>query len=172
MKRRHWHLSSIASPLLAALAACGSEAEAPRDVAAPAALAPIIVQDRFSVSRSQYGAEATLARLFEALDRRELMVFAVIDHRAGAEGVGAELPFSTVVIFGDPSVGTPLIEAVPLMGAVLPLRALVYEQDGSVYLAVTGVDHLLRDYPLGERAGVIDRIRASLDEIGAEVTAG
>ena len=168
---RRAHRPAVA--LLGLLAACGARTEAPPPAAAPAAAAaPIIVQDRFSVSRSQYGAEATLARLFEALDRRELRVFAVIDHRAGAEEVGAALPFSTVVIFGDPSAGTPLIETVPLMGAVLPLRALVYEQDGETYLAVTGVDHLLRDYPLGERAEIVDRLRAGLDAVADEVTSG
>ena len=163
---------TLAASALFALSAC-EDAEAP---AAPpeatVAVAPVIVQDRFSVSRSAFDAPTTLERLFEALDRRELTVFAVIDHAANAEAVGAELPFSTVVVFGSPEAGTPLIRAVPLMGAALPLRALVYEQGGEVFLAVTGVDNLSRDVPPGEQAAVIEAIRQNLREISAEVAAG
>lgn len=156
---------------LGALLGCAEEgAPAPAARAEPAASAPVIVQDRFSVRRSASDAPATLARLFEALDRRELTVFAVIDHAANAEGIGEALPFSTVVIFGAPEAGTPLIRAVPLMGAALPLRALVYEQDGETFLAVTGVDNLARDVPPGAGGEVIDRMRDALRALSDEVT--
>ena len=156
---------------LGALLSC-AEAPAPAAPSEAAATVPVIVQDRFSVRRSAYDAPTTLSRLFEALDRRELTVFAVIDHAANAEGIGEGLPFSTVVIFGSPEAGTPLIRTVPLMGAALPLRALVYEQGGEVFLAVTGIDNLARDMPLGAEAEVIERMREALGALGDEVTAG
>ena len=169
---------SLAGGLLAvSLAACGEQVSpaAPITVAEGAeAEAPraVLVQDRFGVSRSQYDAPATLARLLEALDRRELQVFAVIDHAAAAQGVGAEMPFATLVIFGDPAVGTPLMQAVPLMAAELPLRALVYEQQGEVFIAVTGIDNLARRYPLDAQAEMMGRVQRALNDIRAEVAAG
>ena len=177
-----WRPLPLLAPLSLCLVGCGEQVSpaAPITVAEePAATAAgteapraVLVQDRFGVSRSQYDAPATLARLLEALDRRELQVFAVIDHAAAAEGVGAEMPFATLVIFGDPQAGTPLMQAVPLMAAELPLRALVYEQQGEVFVAVTGIDNLARRYPLDAQAEILGRVQRALNDIRAEVAAG
>jgi uncharacterized protein (DUF302 family) len=164
--RRTILLASLA--MLGACAERGGPAEEPN---APAARS-VIVQDRFIVSRSAYGHQATLTRLYEALDRRELTVFAVIDHAAAAQGVGAELAPMTLVIFGDPEAGTPLLQDVPLTGLELPLKALVYEEDGEVYVAVTGVANLERSYPLEREARILDRMDRLLKAIKAEVTGG
>lgn len=156
--------------LCAALAACGSEDDRP--VVPVTGLEDVIVQDRFEVTRSPYGERQTLTRLYEALDRRELTVFATIDHAAAARGVGAEMPPATLVIFGDPAAGTPLMREVPLMAIELPLRALVFEEDGRTFLALTGTANLSRTYPLGAQEEVLGRVGEALDAIGAEVTGG
>ena len=152
---------------LAGVAACGG-ADAERGVVI--AEQRVVVQDRFAIRRSAHGFDATLSRLLEALDRRDLTVFAVIDHAAAARDAGADLAPTTVVIFGNPEAGTPLMRAAPVMGAELPLRALVYERDGSVFIAVTGMANLARTYPLAEQAGIVDRVEATLAEIADEVT--
>lgn len=130
-----------------------------------------LVQDRFMVTKSAYGFDQTMARLLEALDRRELTVFAIVDHAAGAEDVGAALAPTTLVIFGNPRAGTPLINAHPLMGAELPLKALVYERDGETHLALTGIGNLQRAYPLSEQEPVLDRIKRLTADLAKEVTA-
>ena len=150
----------------ALLAACGDQREAPRE---EPGVQRVVVQDRFAVRQSTRGFDATLSALFEALDRRDLTVFAVIDHAAAAQGVGAELAPTTVVIFGDPEAGTPLMEAVPIMGAELPLRALVYERGGDVFVAMTGMANLARTYPLEDRAEIVSRTERALVEIANEV---
>lgn len=159
--------------LLGALAlllhACAEDARP--DPSAAASVSDVIVQDRFDVTTSPHGHRETLARLLEALDRRDLTVFAVIDHAAAASSVGAALPPSTLVIFGDPRAGTPLMRDVPLMGMELPLRALVYEADGEARLAVTGAANLARTYPLDGQAAILDRVAELTDGIAAEVTA-
>ena len=153
----------LALPLAAA---CGGEAETRTD--APSA-ARVVVSDRYVVRKSARGFEATLAALYEALDRRDLTVFAVIDHAAAAEGAGASLPPTTVVIFGDPEAGTPLMAAAPVMGAELPLRALIYERDGEAFVAMTGMANLARTYQLRDRMDVVDAVERTLAEIAGEV---
>ncbi len=128
-----------------------------------------LVQDRFRVYRSELGHIGTLNAVLETLDRRDLSVFTVIDHAAAAAEVGMSLPPTTLVIFGNPRAGTPLINDEPLMGAELPLRALVYERGGQVFLAVTGVNYLEREYAL-QRPDVIDNIEKTLDAIAREAT--
>ena len=63
-------------------------------------------------------------------------VFARVDHSAGAAGVGADLAPSQLLIFGNPKVGTPAMQANALAGLLLPMRVLVYEDAaGDVWLA-------------------------------------
>lgn len=82
--------------------------------------------DGLTTQESRHDFETTLERLTGALAARGANVFAVIDHAAGAEGVGLALPPTTVVIFGDPRAGTPLMQARGSVGIDLPLKILVW----------------------------------------------
>lgn len=75
-------------------------------------------------------------QLLEALLRaRNVIQFARIDQRAAARAVGLELPATTLLIFGSPAAGTPLMQANRSIALDLPLRALVWEDDsGFVWL--------------------------------------
>ncbi|NNU17649.1 DUF302 domain-containing protein [Parvularcula sp. ZS-1/3] len=162
---------AIAAALgVALLAACSGDAPGPRpgDVAVePQALAP-----RYVTEPSRFDHDETMRRLYEALDQRDLTVFAVIDHAAGAAQAGLELPEATVVIFGSPAFGTPLMQRDPLMAAELPLRAAVYQdKDGQVSVATTSILAMTRAYPaLSEESQRLTRIRGNLDAIVREAT--
>ena len=73
---------------------------------------------------------AAVARIEDALDRLGVTVFARIDHAAGARAAGLELADEVVLVFGDPAVGTALMQADPRVGIDLPLRMLVWAEDG------------------------------------------
>ncbi|MEM1130819.1 MAG: DUF302 domain-containing protein [Pseudomonadota bacterium] len=62
-------------------------------------------------------------------------VFARIDHAEAAKSVGKELPPTTVVIFGNPNGGTPMMAAQRTIAVDLPLRVLISEIDGKVVVA-------------------------------------
>lgn len=163
--RRFALLSVLA---FAALSACTDRAPA---AATPAdSPPPALQQDRFLVKASTRDHDATLSALLQGLDRRDLTVFAVIDHAAGASAVGMTLEPTTLVIFGNPRGGTPLIAAQPLVGAELPLRALVYTRGGQTSLAYTGITYLGREYRLDAQAEVTERVRVLLDLLAAEAT--
>jgi uncharacterized protein (DUF302 family) len=53
------------------------------------------------------------------------------DHGAGARSVGLDLPAEVVLAFGDPAVGTRLMQLDPAIGIELPLKLLLWEQDGA-----------------------------------------
>jgi uncharacterized protein (DUF302 family) len=69
----------------------------------------------------------TLARLLAALAGKGITVFAQIDHAAGAASVGLSLRPTTVVVFGNPVAGTPLMQAAQTAGIDLPLKILVWQ---------------------------------------------
>lgn len=123
-------------------------------------------------SESTYSFDDTLRRLYEALDRRDLTVFAVVDHAAGAAAAGLEMPPSTVVIFGAATIGTPLMIAEPQMSLELPLRAAVYEDaDGTVHFSIVSMSALQHAYEnLEEQRMRMNGIQNNLSALEAEVT--
>jgi uncharacterized protein (DUF302 family) len=57
-------------------------------------------------------------------------VFAVIDQSAEARQAGLSLRDTTLVIFGNPSAGTPVMDAAPLAALDLPLKVLIWDDTG------------------------------------------
>ncbi len=56
----------------------------------------------------------TVSRLTELLQARDLKLYAVIDQRAEMLQAGPELRETTLMIFGSPAAGTPVMAAAPL----------------------------------------------------------
>ena len=69
---------------------------------------------------------ATVSRLMEILSARGIKVFAVIDQSQEARTAGLRLRETTLVIFGNPAAGTPVMDAVPLAALDLPLKLLIW----------------------------------------------
>jgi uncharacterized protein (DUF302 family) len=77
--------------------------------------------------RSAYAFDDTVQRVLAALAERNIKVFATIDQQAEALAVGMSMPPTTLILFGNPKAGTPLMLANPQSGVDLPLKALVTE---------------------------------------------
>jgi uncharacterized protein (DUF302 family) len=91
---------------------------------------------------------STVERIADALTEAGLMLFARIDHAAGARDAGMEMPPATVLIYGNAEGGTPIMLAAPQAALDLPLRVLVRQcEDGQTTIAYHPVVPLLR--PVG-----------------------
>lgn len=75
--------------------------------------------------QSQNTHEASVAKLQKLIKDENLTLFETIDHKANATAVGMNLKPETVVVFGNPRMGTVLMNCNPSMGLDLPLRILV-----------------------------------------------
>jgi len=108
----------------------------------------------------------TVARLQELLAEKNVKLFSVIDQRAEARGAGLDLRDTTLVIFGNPAAGTPVMEAAPLSALDLPLKVLIWDDAGqtkvSYYAPATlaARHHLSAD--LAARLGAVDPITDAL----------
>jgi uncharacterized protein (DUF302 family) len=92
-------------------------------VSPPTAPGVVSVSSAFSVPE-------TLRRLEEAVAARGMKVFARFDHSDEAERAGLRMRPAHVLVFGAPRGGTPLMVAAPLVALDLPLRALVWQEEG------------------------------------------
>jgi uncharacterized protein (DUF302 family) len=72
----------------------------------------------------------TVARLTGMIEAKRMRLFAVIDQRAEAQRAGLDLRETTLVIFGSPAAGTPVMAAAPLAALDLPLKVLIWDDDG------------------------------------------
>ncbi len=122
--------------------------------------------DGLVTRRSRHSAETTLARLEAAVVERGLSVFARFDHAAAAHAVGLPMPDASVLVFGSPRGGTPLMIAAPLIALELPLRALVWsDADGGVFISYVDPAYL------GRRYGLPDELVRNIAGLGAIVEA-
>jgi uncharacterized protein (DUF302 family) len=107
---------------------------------------------------SPVGFDQTLERLVDAIKRAGMTVFATIDHAAGARDAGITMPPTTVLIYGSPKGGTPIMLAAPLVALDLPLRVLLREAaDGLALMSFHPVAPMLR------RTGVPETLSARLN---------
>jgi len=68
----------------------------------------------------------TVTLLSSTVRAKGMKLFAVIDQRAEAREVGLDLRETTLVVFGSPAAGTPVMVASPLSALDLPLKVLVW----------------------------------------------
>jgi uncharacterized protein (DUF302 family) len=68
----------------------------------------------------------TVARLTGLITAKGMRLFAVIDQAAEARQVGLALRETTLVMFGSPAAGTPVMAASPLAALDLPLKVLIW----------------------------------------------
>jgi len=114
----------------------------------------------------------TLTKLQAAIDARGFKTFAVVDHAKGAASVDQVLRPTTLVIFGNPKGGTPLIQSAQTMGIALPLKALVYENaDGDVIIATTDIARTLVEHGVTDRDPVREKVTGALGAIANEAAA-
>ena len=117
--------------------------------------------------------------LQEAIDSRNLSLFAHSDQSGEAKRIGLKIQEAHVLIFGSPKASTPLMIASPLLVLDLPLQALVWQgEDDQVWGSSPNSDSLrvrscLPQELIGTMAGVdalieqmCDRLTLRLDQQG------
>jgi uncharacterized protein (DUF302 family) len=90
----------------------------------------------------------TVSRLTGILSGKGLKVFGVIDQSAEASQAGMQLRETTLVLFGNPAAGTPVMVAAPLSALDLPLKVLIWADDGQTKVSYYGPAALAARYDL------------------------
>ncbi len=101
-----------------------------------------------------------VARAQDLISAKGMKIFAVIDQRAAAQAAGLDLRDTTLVIFGSPAGGTPVMAAAPLSALDLPLKMLIWADDGQVKVSYYAPEEL------GRRHGLSPELGARLAGIG------
>jgi uncharacterized protein (DUF302 family) len=115
---------------------------------------------------SKFCPKETMDRLAAAVTSRGISIMARIDHAAAAAAMGMELRPTEVLIFGNPRAGTPLMQAAQMVGIDLPLKALVWQDEGGMtWLAYNDPQWLAQRH--GVDAGLDRTLHAMADVLAA-----
>jgi uncharacterized protein (DUF302 family) len=95
----------------------------------------------------------TVARLLGLLESKGLTLFARIDQRAEAERVGLDLRQTVLVLFGSPAAGTPVMQHAPRSALDLPLKVLVWDDQGQTQVSYVSPAELVARYDLPSELG-------------------
>jgi uncharacterized protein (DUF302 family) len=124
--------------------------------------------DWITTKSSPRSVPETVSRMSELLAAKGLKLFTVIDHSGEAAEHGLELRDTKVVVFGSPVAGTPVMQAVPLAALDLPLKVLVWDDDGQTRVSYTAPAELGARYELSDelsaRLAAIDGLTDALIE--------
>lgn len=94
--------------------------------------------DELTTKQSKFPVKETVDRLATALKEKGINPTARVDHAAAAKAAGLELKPTEVLMFGNPKLGTPLMQADRRVAIDLPMKVLVWEDDaGKVWIAYT-----------------------------------
>ncbi|MEX0368538.1 MAG: DUF302 domain-containing protein [Ruegeria sp.] len=127
--------------------------------------ASALADDLIKVKTDKSVAEAMDA-LEAAVGNAGATVFARVDHAAGAQKVGMELGDAQLLIFGNPKLGTPAMQADPLAGLYLPLKVLAYsDADGQVWLVYEDPAEMLDDVEISGDAPVLGKMQGALKKL-------
>ena len=114
----------------------------------PAGVEPV---DGIAHYRSNRIVEHTVADLSAAIERAGAKIFAVVDQAAEAKASGTGLRPTSLILFGNPRAGTPIMEVAPAAALDLPLKLLVWEaEDGQTWVTCLSGDWLRVRYGVPE----------------------
>ncbi len=120
---------------------------------------------------SAYSVDMTLDRLETALKDHGFIIFARLDHAAAAASVGLKMPRETVLVFGNPRIGTPNFIKYPTLAIDLPIKTLVWEDaNGKVWLSYNTQKYLNESTYARHGAPIDTELTKQIDGMFAAVT--
>lgn len=105
-----------------------------------------------------------IEEIVEAKAKAGLSVFTIIDHKKGANKVSMKLPNTKVILFGNPNVGTKVMQKDPLTALDLPMKVLVYDDKGTTKIVYRDPKVWSTHFDL-RSCGMVDKMSKAMNAI-------
>ena len=109
--------------------------------------------------------EETVAALQKTLNSKGITIFATIDHKKAAEAVGENMQPATVLIVGNPKVGTALMQENPRLAIELPLKILIYKEEKIVRIRYEKISAIAEKYHIKQNFATAEKIDAAMRQL-------
>ena len=122
--------------------------------------------------RSNHDVDTTVDRLEAAIKAKGFGVFGKVPHHKGAAKVGMKLRPTTLLIFGNPKVGAPLMQCSRTTGIDLPQKALIWQdQEGTTWLSYNDPQYLKTRHNIEGCDPVLGKVSQALSNFANAATA-
>ncbi len=105
-------------------------------------------QEGWIIKDSNNSVSDTADKLVKIIEGAPPKLFARVDHAAGAKSVDMELADSTLIIFGAPQIGTPIMQQNIMAGLDLPIRVLIWDDNGQTKIGYLDPEALKARYAI------------------------
>jgi len=115
---------------------------------------------------SPHSPAKTLNKLETVLKEKGIRIFARINHQANAEAAGLTLRPTELLIFGNPRLGTPIINSNQTAGIDLPMKVLAWQdQEGQTWLTYNDPEYIAERHFISNLEDVVTSMREVMDKL-------
>jgi uncharacterized protein (DUF302 family) len=127
---------------------------------------PLMAADGLINVQSDFSVKETTDRLENILDEKGMTIFNQINHSDAAQKVGVELRETRLIIFGNPKVGSPLMQCQQSVAIDLPQKAIIWEDDkAKVWISYNDPRYLGKRHNIVGCDEVITKVEKALSVI-------
>lgn len=136
------------------------------------AVKPGVGENGVVVAKSVYGLEETVDRLKKDIAGKGITFFMAVDQSKLAADAGIKLRPSTLLIFGNPGLGSHFMTANPVSGLDWPVRLLVFQDEmGQVWTAYTDFTWIAQRHGITSREAEFKMASMVIASINSSVAA-
>lgn len=130
---------------------------------------PLYAGNDFITKKSTNSVQVSMDRLESALKQRGVGIVARVDHAGAAQKAGLSLRPTQLLIFGNPKLGTPLMQNGQQIGLDLPLKVLAWEDaKGQTWMTYENPGAMAARHGVKEPAEILKKMAGVLDAVTSE----
>lgn len=120
---------------------------------------------------SQYDVSTTLDRLESTLKEKGIAIVARVDHAAAAKKVDMELRPTQILFFGNPKLGTPLMQSNQMAGLDLPMKVLAWkDENGKTWLGYHSPQQIADNLHMTDAADAVNMLAGVMEKLTEHAT--
>ncbi len=118
------------------------------------------------VKQSKFDFNTTYAKLHDVLESNpNLKIILELDHSKNAASKDLQLRPTKIILFGNPMLGTPLMQNSATVALDLPQKIVVFEADNMVQVAYNDPLYLKNRHGIDNSDEVLTKIAGALNKI-------
>lgn len=127
---------------------------------------PIFAAEGMINISSEFSVEETANRLENILKTKGMIIFKQVKHSESAAAIGIELRKTELIIFGNPKVGSPLMQCQQTVAIDLPQKALIWQDEkDKVWISYNDPMYLMKRHDIKNCEETISKIDKALMNI-------
>jgi uncharacterized protein (DUF302 family) len=107
---------------------------------------------------THHSVSTAISLLSNHLTTNHINIFAIFNHSEAASQVDMVLPETQVIVFGDPKVGTFLMQENNAIALALPLKIAVWEHETQTALGYTKPSSLADEFTITEHKVILEKM--------------